>query len=447
MATSILPSDVRDALVRVAKSSDRASPAVFAGRETEFDLLDDAVRGTQYDEPGHTVVIQGVPGAGKTALLNEYAARLLTARDDNTKPIIPVPLQSSDLDAPPVDIVQEIDRQFRNFEASDEWRTRINRTVGGASLLGNALFAAFTRRNFNDFRMSARSPESLSIALEDYVSFRFDRRNSTIVLLVDEAQNLSDTTQVRKHLGKLHGGVGGRTQVMLACFGLANTTDRLRELGLSRMASDHVRSIGALPDEDAKRTVTGTLEIAFANCAFDEVHRTQWIGSATAAILDESANFPHHLANGCRALAQIALDEGIGEVPPTEKLRKQCREHKRQYYDARLYPWAKHMTALAHAFAEEKAEWIPIEDIVPALMASDDFGRPVDAEAAPTVIEELCASGYVERHMSVCRPVLPSLASHFKGMQRAAAPHSKVVQAVRAALPDRDDWEPQGYAR
>ena len=72
-----LPAHVRDALVRLAESSDRASPTVFAGREGEFDLLNAAVRGSQRGEPGHTVVIHGVPGAGKTALLNEYAARLL----------------------------------------------------------------------------------------------------------------------------------------------------------------------------------------------------------------------------------------------------------------------------------------------------------------------------------------------------------------------------------
>ena len=90
---------------------------------------------------------------------------------------------------------------------------------------------------------------------------------------------------------------------------------------------------------------------------------------------------------------------------------------------------------------------MPIEEVVPTLMASDDFGRPVDEDAATTVVEELCASGYVERHMTVCRPVLPSLASHFMEMRRAAPSHSKVVQAVRAASPDRIGREPEVPAR
>ena len=442
-----LPPVVRDSLTRLAESSDRTSPAVFVGREDELGLLDSALRGVQRDEAGHTVVVQGLPGAGKTTLLNEYAARLLTANASAERPIIPVPLQPGAINAPPAAIVQEIDRQFREFKASNEWGRRISRAVNGASLVAHALFAALTKKDFNDFRTSARSPDSLPIALEDYVAFRFDRRESTIVLLVDEAQNLHDTTRVRDHLGTLHGGIRGHTQVLLACFGLENTTDRLRELGLSRLATGHVRTIGALSNEDAKRTVTGALELALADFRFDEVRRASWIGGAAATILAESANFPHHLANGCRALAQIALQEGIGDEPPASSLRDQCREHKRQYYDARLHPWARHMTALVHAFTAAEVEWTPIEDVVLTLMAADDFGRPVDADTATTVIEELCASGYVERHLAVCRPVLPSLASYFEEMQRDAPPNSKAVRAVRAVLSERDNYRPQTLRR
>jgi len=436
-----LSSNVRLSLSRLAESSDRASPTVFAGRDDEIRMLDAAVRGTRRGETGHTVVIEGVPGAGKTALLNEYAACLLASNSDMENPIIPVPMRPGDLAVPPAAIVQEIDRQFREFETSNQWNRRMNRVAAGASLAGNTLFTAFTKRNFSEFRPSAKAPHSLQIALDDYVAFRFDRRESTVVLLVDEAQNLNNTALVRTHLDALHGGVVGRTQMVLACFGLANTTDHLRKLGLSRLATDHVRSLGLLSDEDSKRAVTGTLEIALADFTFqdgpsDEVQRELWIAKAAGPILSESANFPHHLANGCRALAQIVLDEGIDEVPPTEKLRERCRDHKRTYYDARLRPWARHMTALAQTFGNRTGDWTPLDAIISALMASDDYGKPVDEEAATTVIEELCGSGYIEKGLGEFRPVLPSLAAHFEAVQLDLAPNNKVVRAVRAALPE-----------
>ena len=416
-----LPEHVRDALVRLAESSDRASPTVFAGRDAEFDLLNAAVRGAQRGEPGHTVVIHGVPGAGKTALLNEYAARLLEDDGGTEAPTIAVPLRPGDLNDPPVAILQEIDRQFRLFEAPNAWPARLNRVAGGASQLGNALLAGATKRDFNEFRPSTKASNSLPIALDDYAAFRFDRRDSTIVLLVDEAQNLEDTVQVRRHLDALHGGVRAQTTVVLACFGLANTIERLHELGLSRLATGHVRSIGVLSNDDAERTVAGTLDAALADFAFHgasaDAQRERWVGTAAATILAESANFPHHLAIGCRALAQVVLDEGIEEAPPVERLREKCRDHRREYFAARLRPWAYHMTALAQAFSNRQDGWTPVGDFKKYLMAADDFGEPVDGRKATTILEELCSNGYIEQHSGVCRCVLSSLSSHLEAIR------------------------------
>ena len=437
-----LPPVVQESLLRLAKTSDRTAPTVFAGREGEFALLEDAVWGVQRGENGHTVVIQGVPGVGKTALLDEYAARLLAANADAERPVIPVPLQSGVLNTPPAAIVEEIDRRFRELGVS-KWDRAANRTVDGVALLGNALFAAITRKNIHEFTPSARAPDSLPIALEDYVAFRFDRRESTIVLLVDEAQNLHDTLRVRDYLEVLHGGITGRTQVLLVCFGLVNTTARLAELGLSRLARGHARSLGVLSDEDAQQVVTGTLQVALANHAFDngslaDAQRATWIGEAAAAILAESGNFPHHLTNGCCALAELVLEEGIADRPPVGKLRDRCREHKREYYAARLQPWSRHTMALAHAFAGEDGHWTPVDDIVAALMAADNRGRPVDEETALAVVDGLCATGFVEQGVASLRPLLPSLWAHLETMRQQAPPDNKVVRAVRAALPAHD---------
>ena len=151
----------REALSRLATSSDRASPTVFAGRESEFALLSDAVAGVQRGESGHTVVIQGVPGAGKTALLNEYAIRLLAANADVATPVIPVPLKSATMNAPPVALIEEVDRQFRALGTSDKWKRRLDLAVTGASLIGSALFTALTRKDINEFRPSSKLPNSL----------------------------------------------------------------------------------------------------------------------------------------------------------------------------------------------------------------------------------------------------------------------------------------------
>ena len=448
MVTQSFPSDVRDALSLLARSSDRTSPSVFVGREEEIDLIDSAVRMTRRGEVGHTVVVQGVPGAGKTALLREYGRRLLASSGEGGLPVVPVPLRPTDLNASPAAILEEVDRQFCEFEATGKWGEPMSRMIEGASFVGSTLFAAFTERDFREFTASAGAPNSLPVALDSYMRFRFNRRDSTIVLLVDEAQNLPDTSHVRAHLDALHGGVQGHTQVLLVCFGLRNTTARLRELGLSRLASDHERSIGVLGSEDAKRAVVGTLEAALSGFVFDdetvdETQRTHWIGASVDAILRESGNFPHHLANGCRSLARIVLDEGIGIEPPVRRLQEECRKRKRDYYDARLHPWRRHTVALSHAFPGGSTSWTSIEDVVAVLMAADDVGRPVAEDVAVAIVDELSANGFVEEHMTGCRLALPSLESHFEETQLGVDPRSKASQAVRAARADlggqRDD--------
>ena len=444
-AMSVLPSDVRTALAHLTKMGDRGPPMVFAGREPEFELFDSAIYGTRHGDLGRTVVIQGIPGAGKTTLLNEHSTRLSSLDSEGQPPVVPVPLRPSDLNAPPAAVVEEIDRQYRTIVAGHGQGVGLDRAVDSTMFAAKALFASFTKRDFNEFRPSARAPASLPIALDEYVSFRVGRRGSTIMLLVDEAQNLADTEQVRSHLDALHGGIRGHTNVLLACFGLADTEDRLRTLGLSRLASGHVRTIGPMSNEAASKTVVATLDAALSGFAFDgdasdDVLRERWIGQAANAILHESANFPHHLANGCRGLAEIVLDEGVEDEPPLDALRRKCRQYRADYYNTRLRPWETHTIALALAFAVGdggdggNGGEVRATDLVRALMAADNRGLAVDQATATQVMDGLRDSGYIEEHMGSCRPAIPSLTSHFSTILNGLRPDNEAAHRVRDAL-------------
>lgn len=74
---------LKDAL---ATHTDRASPVHFAGRGFELDLVLSRATRAQPGTAGGTVVLQGAPGAGKTALLNEIAARF-EAQDTRNRAI------------------------------------------------------------------------------------------------------------------------------------------------------------------------------------------------------------------------------------------------------------------------------------------------------------------------------------------------------------------------
>ena len=417
--------DLRESLTRLAETSDRVSPTVFVGRDDEFDLLDAAVRAVRRGEVGRTVVVSGVPGAGKTALLNEYATRLAGAEKDDDGPVIPVPLRFDEIDAPPIALMQAMDRQLAALHEPGSWRGKPNRLASKASWMGNALSAIATKKNFREFPPSAQAPNSLDAALADYALTRFDVKSSTFVLLVDEAQNLADTKQVKSYLSAMHNGVNGDAKVLLACFGLGNTEQRLVDLGLSRLSRDHARSIGPLSSDDAKEAVRGTIEVALSAHTFGkgsagQRRREQWINAATNAILSQSANFPHHLTNGYISLAQILLKQGIGDEPPLADLTRECKRCKREYYEARLRLWEDHCTALAHAFSDDGEGWTPADDVRQVLMAADDAGDPVKKKKVNAMLNSLRTHGYIERRNQFYRLALPSLAEHFKELRRVA---------------------------
>ena len=429
---------LRASLARMADVSDRTPPAVFVGREDEIALLDAAVRGVRRGDVGHTVVVQGLPGAGKTALLHEYGSRVL-ASDASDGLVVPVPLGPEDLDMPPLAMVKTIDQSFLDPDAQATWRRRINQVLAKGMVVGDMVVSAMTKKTIGDFTPTADAPESFGLALNEYAAFRFGAKSTTFLLLLDEAQSLPDTNRARAYLSALHRGIGGGVKVVLACFGLSNTTERLRGLGLSRLASDHVRTLDALSNDEAKETVRKTLEIALADFTFDhgssdERERSQWIGTATNAILKDSANFPHHLANGCKELGRILLAEGISREPPVSRLREMCSKRRSEYYDARLAPWRNHITALAYGFGEAAAGWSSVADVVNAIMAADEYGMPVQRQTAIAALEGLRAASLIEVSKGACRPMVPSMGSYFRELRAGDGQDNAVAMALRAAL-------------
>lgn len=160
----------------------------------------------------------------------------------------------------------------------------------------------------------------------------------------------------------------------------------------------------------------------------------KWIGAATDAILAESGGFPHHLTNGCRALAQAVLQEGIGANPPLDAMREKALGYRREYYGARLRPWARYETALACAFAEADHGRMPADAVVAALTTVAKRGSVVGEDTAWQVVEEICAAGFMVECGDFLELTLPSLMTHFRDVFRRVPPNVRTMEAVRAAL-------------
>ena len=160
---------------------DRSPPVVFAGRDDEFELLNNAVQCTQDGEVGHTVVIKGVPGAGKTTLLNEYASRMLLGNDeDDSRLVVPVKLQAHDMDTPATALVARIDKSIQQLNETGDWRKQTGPWVNKAKLVGDFLVASATKKRLDDFLGSAGAAQSLEIEIVTAVRSAMDAQRNAI---------------------------------------------------------------------------------------------------------------------------------------------------------------------------------------------------------------------------------------------------------------------------
>ena len=444
-----LPEHIEFALRDYDRRRDRDAPPVFVGRAEELRFLRETVAAAAAGARGVTAVVQGVPGAGKSALCTQFEQELHNGLSDEA-PVAVVAKECDFFDRTPVSMVKELAadvpvrmallRRLPGFEKAE-----VGRAVGVATALlrrGSSFDLAMQAMNLDD-------SSSLGAALDAFAEHMWPR-GLTLVLSIDETQGIEDTSAVRNNLRAIH-GKRFATNIAVLAFGLQDTAARLRRLGLSRLASGQIRHLGCMAAADAARLVEETLDHLgmtsedqgwrdyAQGCGFSLDAWKQWRNRAQAVILKESADFPHHLVNGIRGLCRIALDGGL-RSPGEEALgilSEQCRESKEEYYAARLEPFAGHTMALAAALQKANDAGEVEEAVVQrALQESDNRGRATDGDAAAAVLDGLIDKGLLARRGTAKVGVeIPSLAAYLADeFQQALASGEVVAAALARAL-------------
>lgn len=339
----------------------------------------------------------------------------------------------------------ELLRRLPGFEQAEN---HIGRAVGVATALlkrGSSLDLAMQAMNLDQ-------SSSLGAALDTFAETMWPL-GITLILAVDEMHNMEDTLQVRRNLQAIH-GKRFDTNMAIVGFGLQNAAERLRNLGLSRLGADQVRALGCMDAADAARLVDETFDYlgiasehepwqAYAGqLGFGIEDWTSWRRAAKAVVLEESANFPHHLVNGARAVCRLVLG---GELRhPARRalgvLRQQCRHSRQEYYAARLAPVANHTLALAAAFrnANDAGE-VDTAVVLDALEESNNGGRGTTGETAAAVLRELVDGGLLMRRGSTMAALpVPSMAAYLaEELDSSLALGGVAARRLAAALENR----------
>lgn len=257
---------------------DRAPPIHFAGREEELGTI---LRRSADPMPGNTIVVQGAPGAGKTALLREAAARF--SASDRQALLYESPWKK----AGEVNVLRKLSIASFGTDPSVFTTTETSSRSAQGKLFG--IGGSLTK-----------TEQKTPIEFRDWTDF-LDRHEGLahkarpVLVLVDESQNFEN--DAGELLAQLH------TQSVfpftLVCAGLANTKDKLDEIGISRVGNNAILQIVALTKAEAMESIGGALDRILKNkcltppIQYSEKDMEKW----TVMLGNGSLGWPQHITS------------------------------------------------------------------------------------------------------------------------------------------------------
>ena len=284
--------DWGEKLERWANVGERGAPVAFAGREREIDF---AIRQLEAwhpgTTPGRTVVAQGAPGAGKTALLGEIARRLPQRLPNAVAIYLPTPW----IDDNVPNVLEELAVKMAGVPAHT-----LRTTNGSEPVAGVRAVAA------------ARHPKSRSMSPPTLQTWRaFSRefepvahRMKPTLLLIDEIQRIGEGEATRDLLYHLHDQT--TFPVVLVCGGLSTSAAQLGEVGLSRLDEGSILRIDALTATEAQRSLEESLGIMADDVGGIAGHPDRW----ARALAPPTQGWPQHVTCHFRAAAEALLESG-----------------------------------------------------------------------------------------------------------------------------------------
>ena len=303
----------------------------FRGRDDEYEIFQKAVKSLNDGHIGDgTMIFQGAPGAGKTALMGECmeAVRLHSSLD---KPWVAVLIPPGSLRYPESVVAAMIEAtNLENERLLENVADTHSRWLKKALNQGLQLFQEIQNRDISIQGMSVSKKQQSGGADGLFRHASSLLKNYHFAIFVDEAQNVKQHDNTKDVLDCLHRQTQGIPPVT-AFFGLSDTEDILSECGLSRLPRGRVKTLGVLSHEETARAIKSVFD------AYDfkgsSKNREEWVN----ALSELSQGWPQHINSVSFAACQIihehqgSLDEGL--LPRALELG---RKLKNEYYVGRL---------------------------------------------------------------------------------------------------------------
>ncbi|MCY4216707.1 MAG: ATP-binding protein [Flavobacteriaceae bacterium] len=288
---------------------DRGEADYFHGRKKEKKIIDDLLGLSQRKNKGYSILIQGSPGVGKTALLEEYQTEKIKKQWDVKT------LSMSCL----WDTKQFHDALFgdKSFEIGEK------EASGNIKLIGGKVTYLATEKTFSKSLRQLKKPT---------------------ILIFDEAQMIG----VKGHVGQeraqkaselfdeLH---NARTEhgLVFLIAGLGTTENIFQALKISRFNDSCIINLGVLDKASEKKILWDYLTKS-GGVKKTNPHLNHWIEQMT----QETHQWAHHIScYGQIASILSKKNNGVLDDVLLKKVLEISREKKIWYYDRRVKPFTK----------------------------------------------------------------------------------------------------------
>ena len=327
-----------DALRDFAELPDREATPFFGGRADEIAKVEGALKRIREKAQGEhwrpaggeTLLFQGAPGAGKSALLHHFVRAW--ENSEQNAPVV--------VDTEPADYIDERTLALRVAEAAGPAiaahfrRSETTQSSSRTDLSGGIPGVAAGPGSAESGHQTTNAPAELPLAA---VKEALSESKRSVVFILDEEQDLEgfEVEAVRPVISQLHKGSHGGP--FLAVFaGLAYSDAVLQDRGIPRFSRGHDSTLSALAPEEATEIVLRMLTEFRVHG--DKELKNQW----AQALANESCGWPQHLHVAMQALAaQLPAAPTPGRLEPVDSqfgsaVRKVSAQAREEYYERRI---------------------------------------------------------------------------------------------------------------
>ena len=448
MTEGALAESVFQRMAAYASLLERTSPPVFVGRERELDELRSILEQVALRNPrSATRIVQGVPGAGKTSLCDEFLASV-QGQVVGGRRVLCAWLHPSDLNLPPLSLVAKLTevlpKELALLPTTGRFAKASETLRKAASTVLQMGFRTSEYRIHNETHGLSEASD-LGTCIASYSKHMWPQ-DALVVLAFDEMQDCPTTERAASTFQILNECLHD-SRIFVACFGLQNTATVIREgLKQSRLPKGAVLDIGPLLPGEGRQVLEKTLD--YLGLTTTEAAWREYVESAgfsrdnpwlawRAKLVDrletQCGDFAQHLTAALRSVClTLALERGTFSTTndPLDAIADRHEAEKADYYAQRL---GRHLEshvlalgAICRMAASLKDAAVPRAVALAALEVGDDNDEPVDHGQAVQVLETAEQRGILRRRKIKAKdhylaPPIPSMTSYLAGVFDEAA--------------------------